>query len=157
MVLCISPSYNPSMYLTLTLYTTTYTTCRGIEERALEELNAMLRNSKQEGFLSFIKNYEGVGVGGGDGAVVKASDVGGAFADAERRVQAKGQAQEQGLEGQLTPAQQSLSELFSKGRELSADLRDILSRPQEESASDLLQVQIITYLYLLKHPSTPSL
>lgn len=94
----------------------------GMEDSAMKELNEMLSNSRQQGFLQYVKTYEVA-----DPAKIAAENA--------------SQAEDNSSSSDRSAR---LSELFQMGKELSSQsLQDLLNRPRkgvfEETAEDLLQ------------------
>jgi hypothetical protein len=99
----------------------------GMEDSAMKELNEMLSNSRQQGFLQYVKTY-------------KVADP--AKAAAENASQAEDSNNNNSSSSSDRSAR--LSELFQMGKELSTQsLQDLLNRPRkgvfEETTEDLLQ------------------
>jgi hypothetical protein len=98
----------------------------GMEDSAMKELNEMLSNSRQQGFLQYVKTYE--------------------VADpAKTAAENASQAEDNNNKYNSSSDRSArLSELFQMGKELSSQsLQDLLNRPTkgvfEETAEDLLQ------------------
>jgi len=99
----------------------------GMEDSAMKELNEMLSNSRQQGFLQYVKTYE--------------------VADpAKTAAENASQAEDSNNNNNSSSSDRSarLSELFQMGKELSSQsLQDLLNRPTkgvfEETTEDLLQ------------------
>jgi hypothetical protein len=100
----------------------------GMEDSAMKELNEMLSNSRQQGFLQYVKTYE-------------VADP--AKTAAENASQAE-DSNNNNNNNSSSDRSARLSELFQMGKELSTQsLQDLLNRPTkgvfEETAEDLLQ------------------